>query len=316
MQILKKILLLAIVFLPCLQSFAQKEFPKQRSMMTEDQKDKIKSLQKDLDEKINAAFKSDPKLKMQMDAELKKIATIKDEKIQKLAAAKYQDTYLTSYTKILAKAKVDLAEYAQQMQIILPWFKFVVDKRLFIRGFAMLELAPFVAPPAGPVSKTISGFTTNKQVSCGLGAGGDVTFTDNSMKANVVAAVAGCCDANGSMSFSSSLNGAEHATFTVKYKARVEGFAIGVIGTAAISAKSSGILQLSNIYNIEVFVLAPIAWVGYDERIDESTKTIIKDGFNLYDIDFFTFARACAALPSETHGSASVKDIEVLLVTK
>lgn len=316
MKNIKHFKLIVAGFLFCLQSVAQKDNINQSKLITEIQKDKIAVLQKEIDGKINLALANNPKLKTDMEEALKKIASIKDEKLQKTAATKYQDQYLKVYADILTNAKVNLAEYAKRMQDIVPWFTFSANKRLYITGFVRLMTGQIITQPSGTISRKITEFVPKKSVSCGLAAGGDVEFTHNSMVANVVAAVAGCCTVNGNMSVSSSINGAEHATFTVKYNARVDGFAVGVAGTAFVISKSSGVLQLSDIYNLEVLVLAPVLWVGYDEKIENNTKTIIKDGYNLFDIDFITSTTACAILPSETHGSASVKDIEVVLVTK
>ena len=316
MKNIKQFILITAGFLYCLQSVAQKEIFKQSRLITEVQKGKIAAIQKELDAKINVALTKNTKLKAEMEEALKQIASIKDEKLQKEEATRYQDKYLKAYAEVLSVAKVNLSDYAKRMQDILPWFTFSANKKLIITGYARLLAGEEISQPSIPVTRTITGFITNKQTACGLAAGGDVVFTDNSMEATIFAAVAGCCTVNGNMHVSSSLNGAAKATFTVKYKARVNGFAVGVAGAAWVSSKSSGVLQLTDMYNIEVFVLAPVLWAGYDEQTEDRTKTIVKDGFNLFDIDFITSTTACAVLPSETHGSASVKDIEVLLVTQ
>lgn len=286
--------------------------------ITKVQLTKIEELNKELEQQITRAFSKNLKLKMDMESELKMLAAIKDDKLQKVAARRYQDKYMKVYNDILKSGKVDLVLYARKMEMIVPWYKFSVNSRNEIIGQMQRISENATIVQAGPVFKKITEFKQSiYDNTCFVAAGGGFTFTDNSMKVNAVSAVAGACYQSGSMETYPDSDTEAFNSVKIKSKVQLNGFAIAIVGVSSVSG--SAFCRFSpkpedGKYIGSFWLLAPLFWVGIVS--DEIVQDDIFDYRPGRKILFSSSLHSLSEVISETHAEVNLTDIEVILTSR
>ncbi len=286
--------------------------------ITDIQMNMIKALGKELDQKIIVAFRSNPKLKKDMETDLKKLEEIKDYKLQKLEARKYQDKYLKLYNDILKSGKIDLVMYARKMEMIVPKYKFDVSSRNEITGQMRSLSENVTAVQAGPVVKKLTAFKqTISQNDCFVAAGGGIDFTSNSMKVKAVAAVAGGCYQSAQMETYDDMATEGFNIVNVKSKLNINGFAISVVGNSmclgSVSCRFGPTPEEFKTIG-EILLLAPFLWVG------TVSDDFVQDDMFFYRpgrrIIFYSSSFSQSLIISEMHIESNLTDIEVTLTSQ
>lgn len=276
----------------------------------------IKTLGKEMDDKITLAFKSNPKLKKDMEEDLRKIEAIKDKKLQLHKAAQYQDKYMEGYTDVLKSGKVDLVLYARQMEAIIPWYKFTLNSRNIIVGQMKTINGNITSIPLGPVSKRITEFKQIFEKSCFVASSGGVTFSGNSIEANTVAAVAGGCGLSAEMS-SNPDSEEGYSKVNVKSKLNTSGFVIAVVGFSISLAIVYCIFppRMEDYKDLGGFLIfAPLLWVGsVDQDFTQDDTFGYRSGKK---ISFKISLSSGGMIVSASHSEAKLTNIDVKLLAQ
>lgn len=276
----------------------------------------IIQLQRDLDGKIQAAFAGNEKLKAELEQDMKGIAAIKDEQMQNAAVANFQKKYGEAYSGILKKAGVDMSQVARRMGELLPEYKFRPVGNTVMGTFRKSSPAA-PAPAPGPKTTRINNWNTRKKKTCGLGAGGDITFGNSSLKVFSLAAVAGGCMADADMSAPVQVPNAASAKLTVRYKSKVDGFAWGIVCSAGVTTRADCYAGSERVFAISSFVFAPFLWVASGEEEVNETNTLNLTVNSTPTIRFSNRVFTLAALVvGECHGTANTNNIDVKLITQ
>lgn len=331
MKIKMNALFLLIAMSLFLPVSAQKDSLYKRGRLTEKQMEALKSLDADMDKKINLAFVGNEKLKKEMSEALAKINAIKDLSIKKKEITAYQNKYYKVYGDVLKKGSVSIQDYAKKYQKILPDYQVtVVNNYAIMANLKSMATGVISLEPLKYKTTTrLSDFDQIKSGPCALAAAGTVDFTSNSIEVYSVAAVAGGCFMDGTMSKEVDLKNVSKASARIKYNITAEAFAIGVVGLSRVDMAAWGYTTPKNVAiadyrtdmanevftNIKI-IAAPFLWAMQGNILEPGDKTVtLTPGYtNL--ISFIASVGTIAAFISETHGTTTLSGVEVELTSE
>lgn len=235
------------------------------------QQAQINELLKDIDKKIQPAFKGQEKQLEHMQAELKKMESLKTALDRKNAALNYQRRYSNFYGGIIKKSGVNLEEVAKKLSSIMPGYEFSAQRNYTISAKQRQVSATLSAPVAGtssrpPETTRLTSYQRQTERSCSLAGGGTASTTSSSVLAEAFAIVAGGCSSSASLMHNLNFKDAKSASLTSKQKLYSSSFAVGVVGTAGASGSANAFAAGTSIGSTYVGSFAPIAWVSFEEE--------------------------------------------------
>lgn len=267
----------------------------------------------DYDKKIESALSTDKKTYQAMKKDIENLSNIKSDAEKAKAISAYQKKYLNAYNTALKKANVDLNDIVKTLKKMYPNYD-IAQKNNAIHFKSSSKSNP---PTNLNTDKTeivrLNDFVETSDVSCGLGAGGDVKHTANSVETTSIAVVAGGCRNTGKKVIEYKVpKNVKSAILKIKGKLFTEGFAVGVLGVS--TSLNSASFTYSGIINSIVF--APILWVGYDfSELTLNSEIEFTSGENIR-LSGYSHSSSVSLVCCETHGKAKVSDIDAKVYLK
>lgn len=274
------------------------------------------------DAAVAKALDANPKLKAEMDRDLRNIATITDPKQQAASITAYQAKYAKAYKAILTAGKVDFNAVAREMKALYPNITYVIVDGLYLVGSE--DRTPAPAPAPTRVEKTVTvrsgDYVVDEDESCGSISGGGITYASRSLDNSVWAAALAGCHNTGTMVYATTLPAGTAGNFTLKGDLLNEVFALGIGGGAHSISTASMIVQtpsgaIGSTKSCSVFVL--VAWSATKscDRLN-GTVSINVTAPGGYAIKGTTFTDTVAfGVVAGTKGRSQVKSLDAVIKT-
>lgn len=241
------------------------------SGLNKTQQEQLNGLLRDIDKKIQLAFKGQEKQLEHMQAELKKMQSLKTALDRKNAALNYQRRYNNFYGGILKKSGVDLGEVAKKLNSIMPGYNFKAQRNYSLSA-KMRQINPgSTLIPRGNDKRPaetiqLTNFQPQTDRSCTLAGSGTARTTANSVLTEAFAVVAGGCRQHASLTHNLDFKNAKSASVTSKQKLYSSSFAVGVVGTALATGSAHGAIADIIIGETSASAVALLAWVSFEEE--------------------------------------------------
>ncbi|MGE0622908.1 MAG: hypothetical protein AB7I04_21190 [Pseudomonadales bacterium] len=280
--------LLGIVFNLLLAASASAAERRDVQGVTDQQISQLERVMQEIDQKILGTIGRQGQLAEEMTTELQKLAAVNDPRIRARAVGDYQARYRKSYADALTKSGVVLPDVARQLGSIFPEYDFKATSGLFVIGRHRLATGSAPVESPVPVAETHDILPLELEVEqerhCGGLGDGSVSGNGYFFRAYSAGALAGGCLNRGTARAVVSVpRPRQSARLDLRADLYVDGLAVGVGGTAVVTAKARYHINCGSIVRLleaEVLVLAPILWVGTAEEAlrDQSVSIGIPDG--------------------------------------
>jgi hypothetical protein len=303
-----------LLFLCCLFAFNIQK------LVAQDQKDiaAIKEEVNKISAKIEVVLKTDMSLYNKMKSQLEAANAMKDETKRSAALSQYRTAFGPEYGRAIKKAGVDMTALIAELSKKFPDYEFRLNNDYSVEARPKRK-ANNQKPSSiqtNPVVKSITDFLQSREVHCGLVGFAGVDFETIGVKSWATGAVAGGCEANGTLDNKTNLDAsAKSIALKLKAKLEINGFAVGVLGTSVCICNTSVVVDIvepsKQMFEDSQFetVFAPVLWYGSLDDSKEINPSIDLTEFKgkQINIDLQAGVSAGSAICCATNGNSHVK---------